>query len=287
MHKFSTAATKSSGVLCAPPVLRGKNLCIMRTKLTTFLLVSLLGGVISGPLSVLMGQSTDSVEALVNMNFTVDVRIFTVMAALNAAGFDYETPGREMSEVRQSIRQELQQIDPGLLEQLQAFYKEHRQGSDGIDNQVAYVSLALLLSGPPHFKLTVKEEEVPPDARRLLGFEQLVQEFYQKAGIESLWQRYQSAYTEELEIYRPVLRKMIEQTLQYFRIPPRTVLDRRIVLIPDLLNAKNIVNARSLEPVYYIVVGPTDNATDNHRQLQCLNIIGPGLSRLIRQAIQG
>jgi len=232
------------------------------------LLVGFLCLVMSGPLSVLMGQSSDSVEALVNMKLTVDVRIFTVMAALNAAGFDYETPGREMSELRQSIRQELQKTDPGLLEQLQTFYKEHRQGNDGIDNQVAYVSLALLLSGPPQFKLIFEEERVPADARRLLGFERLVQEFYQKAGIESLWQRYQSAYAEELETYRPVLREMIEQTLEYFRIPPRSVLDRRIVLIPDLLNAKNIVNARSLAPVYYIVVGPTDNATDNHRQLQ-------------------
>ncbi len=234
----------------------------------TFFLVSLLYGVISNPLPVLMGQSSDSVEALANMNLTVDVRLFTVMAALNAAGFDYETPGREMSEVRQAIRQELQQTDPILLEQLQNFYKRHRQGNDGIDNQVAYVSLALLLSGPPEFKLLFKEEEIPADARRLLGFERLVQDFYQKAGIESLWQRYQSAYSEELEIYRPVLTEMIEQTLKYFRIPPRSVLDRRIVLIPDLLNAKNIVNARSLEPIYYIVVGPTDNAADNHRQLQ-------------------
>jgi tetratricopeptide (TPR) repeat protein len=182
-----------------------------------------------------MGQSADSVEALVNMNLTVDVRIFTVMAALNAAGFDYETPGKAMSEVRQGIRQELQRTDPGLLAQLQAFYKEHRQGTDGIDNQVSYVSLALLLSGPPEFKLIFKEDKVPADARRLLGFELLIQEFYQKAGIQSMWQRYQSAYTEELD---------------------------------DLLNAKNIVNARSLEPVYYIVVGPTDNATENHRQLQ-------------------
>jgi len=115
----------------------------------TFFLVSLLCGVISGPSSVLMGQSANTVEGLVNMKLTVDVRVFTVMAALNAAGFDYETPGKEMSELRQEIRQELQQTDPGLLERLQAFYQEHRQGSDGIDNQVSYVSLALLLSAPP------------------------------------------------------------------------------------------------------------------------------------------
>ena len=237
-------------------------------KVTTFLQIGLLCLFLSGPSSILMGQSSESLEALVNMDLTVDVRIFTVMAALNAAGFDYETPGKEMSEVRQRIRQELQQTDPTLLEELQTFYNRHRGENDGIDNQVAYVSLALLLSNPPAFKLTVKQEEIPPDARRLLGFEQLVQEFYQKASIESLWQRYQSSYSEELEAYRPVLSRMIEQTLQYFRIPPRFVLDRRIVLIPDLLNAKNIVNARSLERVYYIVVGPTDNAAENYRQLQ-------------------
>ena len=245
MHKFSTATTKSSGVRCAPPVLRSvgllnvpystfagvdphrrvplarlvrsalsslrdKNLCIVRAK--TFFLVSLLCGVISGPSSVLMGQSADSVEDLVTMKLTVDVRVFTVMAALNAAGFDYETPGKTMSELRQEIRQELQQTDPGLLERLQAFYQEHRQGSHGIDNQVSYVSLALLLSAPPEFKLIFEDKNIPADARRLLGFESLVQEFYQKAGIQSMWERYQSAYAEELEIYRPVLKGMIEQT---------------------------------------------------------------------------
>ncbi len=160
-------------------------------RIMPLLLISLLWGVISGPVSVLMGQSADSVEALVNMNLTVDVRIFTVMAALNAAGFDYETPGKTMSELRQDIRQELLKTDPGLLGQLQTFYQEHRQGNDGIDNQVAYVSLALLLSGPPRFELIFKEEKVPADARRLLGFERLVQEFYQKAGIQSMWERYQ------------------------------------------------------------------------------------------------
>ena len=237
-------------------------------RIDKLLLVGCLCSTLICQLSVLTAQSSDSVADLVNMDLTVDVRIFTVLAALNAAGFNYETPGREMSQVRQALRQELQQTDPFLLERLQTFYNGHRQGSDRGADQVAYVSLALLLSGPPDFQLTVKEEDMPGDAWQVFGFENLVQEFYQKAGIASLWQRYQPAYTDELTAYRPVLREMIQQTLQYFRIPPRFVLDRKIILIPDLLNAKTMVNARSLDRVYYIVVGPTDNAAENHHQLQ-------------------
>lgn len=237
-------------------------------RIDKLLLVGCLWATLSCQLSVLTAQTSDSLADLVNMELTVDVRIFTVLAALNAAGFNYETPGREMSQVRQALRQELQQTDPGLLERLRTFYNGHRLGSDRSADQVAYVSLALLMSGPPDFQLTVNAEDMPADAWQVRGFETLVQEFYQKAGVATLWQRYQPAYSDELTAYRPVLRELIQQTLQYFRIPTRFVLDRKIVLIPDLLNAKTMVNARGLERVYSIVVGPTDNAAENHHQLQ-------------------
>lgn len=233
-----------------------------------FLLVACLVSAVSCQLSVLPAQTSESVEDLVNIDFTVDVRVFSVMAALNAAGFDYETAGKDMSEIRQRIRQELQQTDASLLEQLRTFYQSHRGGADEMEQQVAYTSLALLLSGPPDFQLTVKEEEVPEDAQRVLGFEQLVRDLYQEAGIETLWQSHQPVYEKELASYRPVVKELIGQTLDYFRIPPRIALDRRIILIPDLLNAKTIVNARNLDLVYYIVVGPTDRAAENHQQLQ-------------------
>jgi len=202
-------------------------------RINKLLLLGCLCSTLSCQLSVLTAQSSDSVADLVNMDLMVDVRMFTVMAALNAAGFNYETPGREMSQVRQGLRQELQQTDPGLLERLQTFYNGHRQGSDRGADQVAYVSLALLLSGPPDFQLTVKAEDMPADAGQVSGFETLVQEFYQKAGIASLWQRYQPAYTDELTAYGPVLREMIQQTLEYFRILPRCLWDQPQCSRPD------------------------------------------------------
>jgi hypothetical protein len=208
------------------------------------------------------------VEDLANIEFRADVRLFSVMAALNAAGFDYEDADQELSDVRLRLRKELQSLDPGLVDRLRAFYRSHRGTLDEVDTQVAYVSLALLMSNPPDFKLSALERDVPADVRQVSGFELLVEDFYHQADIGSLWQRYRIDYEQELQRYRPVVRKVIEEGLRYFRVPLRVVLDRKIVLMPDLLNAKNIVNARNMENFYYIAVGPTEKVTDNYPQLQ-------------------
>lgn len=211
------------------------------------------------------------VENLVNVNFKTDVRVFSVMAALNAAGFDYETPEKEMSEVRKAVRgavQLIEQTDPILYGQMKSFYDGHRTSTDESKEQVLYTSLALLLSGPPEFQLNVDQKNLPEDAWKILGFEKLVRELHQKAKLQALWQEHHAQYEAELAVYRPLLKQVIQDTLRYFRTPPRIVLDREIIFIPDLLNAKNIVNARNLERVYYLIVGPTDNPADNHIQLQ-------------------
>ncbi len=208
------------------------------------------------------------VEDLANIEFRADVRLFAVMAALNAAGFDYEDPDQEMSDVRHRLRKELESLDSGFVDQLRAFYRSHQGTLDEVDTQIAYVSLALLMSSPPDFKLSALERHVPVDVRQVSGFESLVEDFYHQADIGSLWQRYRIDYEQELQRYRPVFKKVIEESLQYFRVPFRVVLDRKIVLMPDLLNAKNIVNARNMEDVYYIAVGPTEKVADNYPQLQ-------------------
>lgn len=207
-------------------------------------------------------------EVLPNIEFRTDVRVFTVMAALNAAGFDYETPGKQMSPLRQTLRRELERLDPTLLERMKTFYQTHRFAGEADDEQSPYVSLALLLSAPPDFRLTSKAEEVPADAWHVRGFVSLLTEFYEKAGIDSLWEKYQPVHAAELDAYRPVFIQVISQTLEYFRTGVRIALDRKAILIPDLLNAKNIVNARNLEHTYYIVAGPTDDPAANYRQLQ-------------------
>ncbi len=219
--------------------------------------------------SIAMAQGGESLQGLVNIRFQNDIRLFTVMAALNVAGFDEESSGQEMSDVRRAVREQLADLDPDLRRRLQEFYQSQLD-QDAIHEQpqAAFTSLALLLSGPPDFQLTADEENTPADAQRVRGFQAFLSEFYREADVANLWEKYRPAYERELLSYQPVLRDVLQQTLNFFRVPARVVLDREIVLIPDLLDKKNIVNARNLERVYYIVVGPSDSPLNNRSQLQ-------------------
>ena len=208
-------------------------------------------------------------EDLVNIDFRADLRVFTVMAALNAAGFDYERSRQEMSQARQALREQLKDLEPSLLSRLTSFYESHRSGPEEAEQQVAYISLALLLSDPPTFTLKDEEEaKIPDDVLRIQSFAQLVEEFYRVARIEGLWLRFQDLYRAESQAYRPLMLRVIQDILRYFRIGPRRVLNREIILIPDLLNAKDLVNVRNVDRTYYVVIGPTDDPVKNYSSLQ-------------------
>src|SRR3989442_2478231 len=125
-----------------------------------------------------------------NTNVTVqpDMRLFTTMAALNAAGFDVEFAS-EYHPVRQAVRKYAAEIDGDLLTRLRDFYSSHK-GQETDDAQLAkYISLAVSVTDAPAFKPVSREEFLPPDARTVLGFADLLREFYEKAHISQHWGR--------------------------------------------------------------------------------------------------
>lgn len=211
------------------------------------------------------GQST--IDEIANIDIRTDVRIFTVMAAATAAGFGLNAGSDRQGELAASLRRDLADLDPGLRDRLQALFDARRFRSER-DRHTAYTSLALLLTGPPDFRIRSDAPEIPPDVRMILGFEELLPEFYQKARIAILWERYRPQYERELETYRPVILNVIHRTIEYFHIPPRIVLDRSIVVMSDLLGLRNVVHARNLERTYFIVLGPAKEPEDNFIQLQ-------------------
>jgi len=208
-----------------------------------------------------------NLEDFLNIELRTDVRVFTVMAAATVAGFGRGEEERLDMQFVSRLREDLKGLDPSLRDRLRVMFAGRSLGSDEAQH-TAYTSLALLLTGPPDFRLIDNAPEIPLDVKRILGFEELLPEFYRKADIEALWDKYRPDYSRELEAYGPIVKRVISATLQYFRIPARVVLDRSIVIMPDLFGFRNVVHARNLERVYYIVVGPADDHERNAIELQ-------------------
>ncbi len=73
-----------------------------------------------------------------------DLRLFAMMTALNAAGFDVEV-GQQYHPVRAVARSLAKQLDPDLISRLQEFYKDHKNGQPDDAQLSKYISLALNL----------------------------------------------------------------------------------------------------------------------------------------------
>ncbi len=206
-------------------------------------------------------------SGVVNINFVTDLRLFTLMSAINAGGFDYEG-GASMHPVRRQVRQKLNSLDPLLLQRLHDFYVAHHVADNPQREMARYTSLALLLSDPPRFEITLPPKDIPVEVQEVLGFEQILPTFYQQSGLEQLWLEVRPQYLAEIEKYKPVARQSISQALQYLRTEARIVMDRQIFFIPDLMSSHGITNSRIVGNLYYLVVGPAETPEKNLRNIR-------------------
>ena len=193
-----------------------------------------------------------------NVTVQPDMRLFTTMAALNAAGFDVEF-GSEYHPVREAVRKYAKEVDPDLLARLKAFYNSHK-GGGGDDAQLAkYISLAVSISDPPAFKPVTREEILPPDARSVIGFADLVREFYEKAHISQHWIEVRPEYERAMARIAPPLREAIVRTDAYMRVPLGGFLSRGMSIYLELAAPINTVNVRSNQDNYFVIIGDSAN----------------------------
>src|SRR5215467_5753906 len=141
-----------------------------------------------------------------NVTIVPDLRLFTTMAALNAAGFDVEF-GAQYHPVRAAVRKYAAEVDGDLTTRLKTFYTS-RKGTETDEAQFAkYVSLAVNITGD--FKPVAREEVLPPDVRSVIGFLDPMREFYEKAHLARHWLELRSEYERVMAQIAPVLRDSI------------------------------------------------------------------------------
>lgn len=182
--------------------------------------------------------------------------LFTVMAAINAAGYDADLESPSNHPLRHQIRQYLASRRLRSVEKLREFYYQHRQ-ADWTAELSQYISFALLVDGPPKFQYRWLSYELPPDVQQLEGLGPLLAEFYQEAEIHKLWLAAQPAFDEAIARYHEPVSRAVLELNAYVRNPSGEVPGRKFQIYLCLLAAPNQVHTRSYRGEYYVVITPS------------------------------
>jgi tetratricopeptide (TPR) repeat protein len=115
------------------------------------------------------------------------------------------------------------------------------------------------LTDAPGFNPVTRAEALPPDARSVIGFVELMREFYEKAHLSQHWTELRSEYEKAILKFAPALRETFVRTDAYMRVPLGGFTPRTMAIYLELAAPMNSVNVRSNQDSYYVVIG--DSAT--------------------------
>jgi tetratricopeptide (TPR) repeat protein len=221
-------------------LVQGRFFLLTRGLLSVLLLAS--GSVFAAPQAPLEQGQLDASQTL-----------FTVMAAINAAGYDAELDSPSNSPVREVVRKAIAANPPACLGELKTFVATHRQ-KDPTAELSQYVSFALSVDEPPAFQFRYRLNELPPDVVALDGFQKLLATFYKEAAIDQLWRKVQPAYEDAIARYHGPAMNAVLQVNAYVRSSTSPAMGSRFQIYVDLLGAPNQIQTRSYKNDYFIVV---------------------------------
>lgn len=185
-----------------------------------------------------------------------DPALFTVLAAINAAGYDADLNSTLNNPLRAKVREYIEQRKPECLDDLKKFFAVRKKPDWGSELS-QYVSFALSVTGPPDFKFRFQGNDLPPDVLPLQGLNDLIARFYKEADIETVWEKSQPFFDRAIATYQPGVVRAVTQVNAYARNTNSGFLGRRFQVYIDLLGAPNQVHTRSYADDYLVVVTPS------------------------------
>ncbi len=201
--------------------------------------------------------------------------LFTVMAALDAAGFDANLHSGVNQKLRKQVRDLVIAKHPPSLEELKSVLAAHHR-RDPVADLNQYISFALSVDGPPDFAYRYKPNELPPDVSALAGLETTIGQFYIEANVEDLWKRAQPVVEQEIARYHDPVTKALLQVNGYLRNPTSGYLGRRFQIYVDVLAPPNQVQSRNFKDDYFVVVTPSEEPqTDQIRHAYLHYLLDP------------
>lgn len=178
-----------------------------------------------------------------------DERLFTLFAALNAAGYDEENSEQGFSPVRQAVRADLAGRQLPSLQRLRPYLEICHF------IHVSQCVTWLLQRGPaPDFARAVDGWAIRAPALLFFGFDRALTDFYQEAEIAALWQAQQPAYAAEIERYQALVEPAVAEVFAYLRLTEPPTAGVRV--LPNLLDAHWRGYGPHVGTLSYVVMGP-------------------------------
>ena len=183
--------------------------------------------------------------------------MFTTMCALLAAGFESNISADNWTVFRAQMRERLRQQQGPAVDALREFYRQHELRDPG-----ATLSRYLwfgLVSGPaPAFQPVLKRDELPPEVIALVGFSEILSNYYQEQKIGEIWKQVQPVYNREIER----LHDSLSQTVFVSTAYAREILDpygpRKFTIVVEPLVGR-ITNVRNFGEHYALVLSGGEN----------------------------
>ncbi len=182
--------------------------------------------------------------------------LFTVLAAINVAGYDDQIDAVSTHPYRHQLRTQFSTKSLDSIYELKRFVRDHKVGDPKADLS-RYISYALLINGPPDFDYRDPDMVRPADVSSLEGLSPLLAAFYREANLEEEWQRAQPFYDQMIGVYHEPVARAILGVNGYLRNTTSGYLGRRFQVYVDLLGAPNQVQTRSYQDDTFVVVTPS------------------------------
>jgi tetratricopeptide (TPR) repeat protein len=181
--------------------------------------------------------------------------VFTVLAAINAAGYDAGLDSPSDHPLRKAVRAEIARLKPSSIPAIKEFMRQHRQESPAAELR-QYVAWALLVDGPPKFAFKYLSNELPPDIAALADLGPLIEKFRTEARIDELWIKSQPAIDQLIERYHEPVLRTVQGANAYLRVPINSsnYMGRNFQIVVDLLGAPNQIQLHSVLDEYSVFV---------------------------------
>ena len=179
--------------------------------------------------------------------------LFTVMAALNMAGYNDDLDSPNNSPLRKAVRAELAKREIPSLPRIKEFVVIHRKA--GASELGQYISFALSIGPPPDFALR-RDADIPPEIVEMRDFSKLLAVFYKEGNIEDLWKRAQPGIDQLIAPYHQGVMDMLLQVNGYLRQQTSGFRGRHFQIFLEPLAAPGLMYTRSFGNEYTVVITP-------------------------------